>query len=56
MILRYGTEALRQADQRIRELREHGEEDAVLLWQEIRAAIAQETGDRSGNDSKGKGH
>lgn len=57
MILRYGTDALQQADQRIRELREHGEEDAVLLWQAIRAAIVVETSKNGAeNGRNGKAH
>lgn len=54
MILRYGTEALQQADQRIRELQKHGEEEAVRLWQEIRAAIVAEMGRNGSENGPGK--
>ena len=39
MIERYGRTALQQVDQRIGELREHGEDETVLLWREIRSAV-----------------
>ncbi len=39
MIERYGRTALQQVDQRIGELREHGEDETVLLWREIRGAV-----------------
>lgn len=39
MIERYGKSALKQVDQRIRELRNCQEDEAVLLWQEIRTSI-----------------
>ena len=36
MIKRYGRSALHQIDQRIEELRSHGEGEALELWREIR--------------------
>ena len=39
MFERYGQKALEQVDQRIRELKDHQENDAVLLWQEIRSVV-----------------
>ena len=39
MFERYGQRALEQVDQRIRELKDHDENEAVLLWQEIRTAV-----------------
>jgi len=41
MIERYGQTALQQVDQRICELQEHDEAEAVLLWQEIRTVVKQ---------------
>ena len=39
MIERYGRSALSQVDQRIGELREHGEEETLQLWRDVRAEV-----------------
>ena len=39
MIERYGRAALSQVDQRIQELREHGEEETLKLWRDVRAEV-----------------
>jgi len=36
MIKRYGRSALHQIDQRIEELRSHGQDEALELWRDIR--------------------
>lgn len=41
MIRRYGQRAGQEVDQRIRELHEYGNPDAVSLWLEIRARVAE---------------
>jgi hypothetical protein len=39
MVARYGENARREVELRIAELREHGEEEALTLWIEIRKAV-----------------
>ena len=52
IIERYGDTALQQVDQRISELQEHGEEEAVVLWQEIRTAVKHSLADKNNGDSQ----
>ena len=40
MIERYGRAALQQVDQRIGELREHGEEETLRLWRDVRTQVS----------------
>ena len=50
MLDRYEDRALQEVELRIRELQEHGEENATELWTKVRAAIRKlldrEPGDR----------
>jgi hypothetical protein len=52
MIERYGRTTLQQVDQRIRELAEHGEDDTVALWRDIRTVVEH----LLGNNKNGKSH
>ena len=52
MIERYGPTALQQVEQRIRELAEHGEHDAVTLWRDIRTVVKH----LLDNSKNGKSH
>jgi hypothetical protein len=55
MIERYGRSALQQVDQRIHELRELREDEAVLLWQEIRIAVENLLSDHKNGKSHRQG-
>jgi hypothetical protein len=52
LIKRFGRAALSQIDQRIRELREHGEADAASLWLKIKAEAERilDSGDTQRDD------
>lgn len=41
LVRRFGKDALRQADIRIRELEQHGKADSLEFWRDIRSVVRQ---------------